>query len=86
MSFAEFQIRLFAWRRMDIRAWERTRFIAWNALIGPHSNLKMMPRSISRFLPLDFDKSAGSVSDEQKERFLEEYQIYLNNINNGSQS
>lgn len=83
MSFAEFQIRLFAWKRTEERSWEKVRFSAWCALTGFHQDPKKMPKSLTQFLPLSLDKKHGSkVSDAQKELFLLEYQKYLNNLKN----
>lgn len=78
MSFAEFQIRLFAYKRVQEREWEKVRFIGWCSTIGSHLNPKKLPKSLNQFLPLGLDKKQSfSVSDLQKERFLEATKEYL---------
>lgn len=78
MSFAEFQIRLFAWKRVEERAWEKVRIIAWYSMTGSHQDPKKMPKSITQFMKLSFDdKKSSKVTDEMKNRFLEVYKDYL---------
>lgn len=78
MSFAEFQIRLFAWKRVEERAWEKVRIIAWYSMTGSHQDPKKMPKSITQFMKLSFDdKKNSKVTDEMKNRFLEVYKDYL---------
>lgn len=79
MSFAEFQIRLFAYKRMQIEDWKKFRLVAYNALIAPYQDYKALPKTMDNFMDLSGgSKSIKAVSDEQKQRFLEEYQKYLN--------
>lgn len=52
MTFAEFQIRLFAYKRMELREWEKVRQIAWSAFIAPHQDPKKLPKTIDRFMSL----------------------------------
>jgi len=49
MTWAEFQIRVFAYRRMQEREELLTREIAWNALIGSHSDPKRLPKTKNKF-------------------------------------
>lgn len=84
MSFAEFQIRLFAYRRMQTREWEKTRLIAYSAFIGSHQDPKKLPKTIDSFMKLDSDNgSKKEVSKEMKERFLNAYKEYLNKVQHG---
>lgn len=83
MTFAEFQIRLFAYKRMQLKEWEKTRMIAWCALIGSHQDFNSLPKTIERFMPLENNSENKGVSEAQKQRFLEAYQDYLKQINNG---
>lgn len=83
MSFAEFQIRLFAWKRCQLREWERVRLLAWYTMAGSINAPKKMP-SIEKFMPLGIDnKNKGNISEAQKARFLEEYSNYLKQVSNG---
>ena len=82
MSFAEFQIRLFAYKRVQEREWEKVRFIGWCATVGSHMNPKKLPKSISQFMPLGLDKKQTfSISEMQKQRFLEATAEYLKQQN-----
>jgi hypothetical protein len=81
MSFAEFQIRLFAWSRLEERAWEKVRILAWYAMTGSHQDPKKMPKTLSQFMKLGLDdKVATKVTEEQKIRFLEATKEYLKQI------
>ncbi len=83
MTYAEFQIRLFAYRRMELREWEKVRQIAWSAFIAPHQDPKKLPKTIDKFMNLGGEKIRQGVSDEQKEHFLKAYKEYLNQKANG---
>ena len=84
MTFAEFQIRLFAYKRMELRDWEKVRQISWSAFIGSHQDPKKMPKTIDKFMKLGNGESKSGVSEDQKERFRNVYSEYLKQINNGS--
>ncbi len=83
MTFAEFQIRLFAYKRMQLREWEKVRMIAWSAFIGSHQDPKTMPRTIDKFMSLDNEKPKSNVSEEQRQRFLQATEEYLKQVKNG---
>ena len=80
MTFAEFQIRLFAYKRMQLREWEKVRQISWSAFIGSHQDPKKMPKTIDKFMKLDSGVEKTSVSDAQKERFKNAYSEYLKQV------
>jgi hypothetical protein len=81
MSFAEFQIRLFAWERLEARAWDKVRFIAWFAMKGSHLDPKSMPKTITQFMKLSIDgKAASIVSEAQKLRYLDEMSKYVQQL------
>lgn len=78
MSFAEFQIRLFAWKRTEERAWEKVRLLAWYSMTGSHLDPKKLPKSINNFMKLGIDNRQKSrVSDAQKEAFMNAMKEYL---------
>ena len=80
MTFAEFQIRLFAWKRTQEREWEKTRFVAFHAMKGSHLDAKKMPKSLNQFMPLGLDKKQFSaISEVHKQRFLEAMKEYVKN-------
>ena len=83
MTFAEFQIRLFAYKRMQLRDWEKFRQVAWSALIGSHQDPKKMPKTIDKFMRLDSGQSKSGVSEAEKERFRSVYSEYLKQVKNG---
>lgn len=82
MTWAEFQIRLFAYNRMEKKHWLKIREIAWSATIAPHLNHKKIPKSKEAFMPLESTNTSKSgVSQAQKEAFLAAYQQYQKEIN-----
>lgn len=81
MSFAEFQIRLFAWKRMEDREWEKVRIISWYSMIGSHLNPKRLPSSIQNFMSLDIDKKQNTITDAVKQRFIDEMAKYVKQKN-----
>lgn len=81
MSFAEFQIRLFAWSRMQEREWEKVRTLAWHIESASFHRRKKMP-TMQQFMPLGLDKKqTGVISEAQKQRFLEVSAEYYKQIN-----
>jgi len=82
MTWAEFQIRLFAWKRTQEREWEKVRFLAWHAMTGSHQDPKKMPKTLSQFMKLDLDKKTTPlISEAQKQRFLEVSKEYYKQVN-----
>ena len=74
MTWAEFQIRLFAYKRMDLYHWQKLRELMWINYIAPHQDPKKMAKRKETFLPLLGDKKQSlGVSQEQKENFLKAY-------------
>ena len=81
MSFAEFQIRLFAWSRMQERDWEKVRILAWYSMVGSHMDPKKMPKTLTSFMSLGIDKKESIITDAHKQRYLEAVQDYLKQTN-----
>jgi len=74
MTWAEFQIRIFAYKRIDLYHWQKIREIMWTSYIAPHQDPKKMVKRKELFLPLNGDKKKNpGVSKAQKEIFLKEY-------------
>lgn len=71
MTYAEFQIRFFAYNSVQKKEWEKVRFMAYNALVAPYQDYKKLPSSPEKFLPLNGKKHSSGVNDEVKKRFLE---------------
>ena len=81
MTYAEFQIRFFAYNSVQKKEWEKIRFMAYHALVAPYQDYKKLPKSLEKFLSLNGNKKQSSgVTDEMKQRFLDEYKNYLNQI------
>ena len=64
MSFAEFQIRLFAYQRVQEREWDKVRFVAFNAMRGSHLDPKKMPKTLQTFLKLKIDGNHNNTISE----------------------
>lgn len=84
MTFAEFQIRLFAYKRMQLEDWKKFRLVAYNALIAPYQDHKKLPKTMDKFMDLSSGQTQKQgVTEEQKERFLVAYKEYLKESTNG---
>ncbi len=57
MTWAEFLIRLYAYKRMELKQMYKIRELAWVTYIAPHQNPKKMKKSINTFWKLE-DKPA----------------------------
>ena len=78
MSFAEIQIRLFAWQRVEERHWEKVRLLAWYSMTGSHQDPNKFPKSITQFMKLSIDREHTSkISEETRKRFIEATEEYL---------
>lgn len=81
MTFAEFQIRLFAYKRMQLEDWKKFRLVAYNALVAPYQDYKKLPKTMDKFMNLSEGKAIQhSVTDVHKQMFLDEYANYLKQI------
>ncbi len=81
MTWAEFQIRRLAYKRMEINEWKKIREIAYTSLIAPYQDPKRIPRSRNKFMDLEGKNHRVKTSDSTKERFIELYKKYLNSKN-----
>jgi len=80
MTFAEFQIRLFAYKSMQLEDWKKFRLVAYNALVAPYQDYKKLPKTMDKFMDLsNSEKKQVGVSEEQKQRFLEAMKEYVKN-------
>ena len=78
MTWAEFQIRLFAFKRMELIEYSKMREMMWINYIAPHLDPKKMVKRKEQLMPLTNDKkSSGGVSEKQKEIFIKEYKKWL---------
>jgi len=82
MTWAEFQIRLFAYKRMDLYNWQMQRELMWITYIAPHQDPKKMAKRKENLLPLNGDKKQSKgVTEEHKELFLKEFQKWQQAVN-----
>jgi hypothetical protein len=66
---------------MDEYGWVKQRELMWITYIAPHQDPKKMAKRKEQFLPLNGEKqSKGGVTDEMKERFLNEFRKYQDKI------
>ena len=78
MTWAEFQIRLFAFNRIEKNNWFKLREVMWITLISSHQDPKKLPKSKDAFMNLDIkSKRTNGITDEQKEAFLQATKQYL---------
>jgi hypothetical protein len=77
MSWREFQLRSFGYKRKDRQDWLKVREVAYSSLVGSHLDPKKLPKTKEKFLPLGMEQQKR-VSDEQKENFLKAFRKYQN--------
>ena len=77
MTWKEFLLKSYAYKRMSIEKWHHTRFIAYRSTIAPHLNPKFIPKTIDLFMPLDGQQAQQSISEEAEQGFIEHYKKYL---------
>jgi len=80
MTWAEFQIRLFSYKRQDKYDWIKRRELMWITYIAPHQDPKKMVKSKEKFLPLDGKSESKGVSEKMKQIFLQEYEKFNQKI------
>jgi len=82
MTWAEFQIRLFSYKRQDLYKWQMLRELMWTSYIAPNQDPKKMIKRKEQFLPLNNDrKQVKGVSEEQKANFLKAYIKWQQEVN-----
>ena len=72
MTWAEFQIRAFAYRRMQEKKELLAREVAWSALIGSHYNPKKLPKTKEKFWSIG--KKKQSKRDESMQNAIKQAQ------------
>jgi hypothetical protein len=79
MTWAEFQIRLFAYKRMELNNAYKLRELIWTVYTAPHLDYKKLIKRKEQFMPLPSDKkNVGGVSEAMKEIFINEYKKWQN--------
>ena len=77
MSWAEFQIRLFAFNRAEEKELLKIRRLAWTSFIAPHQDPKKLRGLRENKWWVIGQKQNIRVSEEHKERFIVKYKEYL---------
>lgn len=81
MTWSDFQIRLFAYKRQDLYDWQKLRELMWTTYIAPHQDPKKMVKRKEAFLPLNGEKQIRvGVTDEMKATFMKEFKKYQDKI------
>jgi len=62
MTWAEFQLRLFSYKRVNKEKWEMLRLLMYNNTVAPHRDPKRIPKSINSFMQIG---SSKKISDAQ---------------------
>ena len=83
MTWAEFQIRAYAYLRIQEREDFRAREIAWASLISFHQDPKRMPKSKDRFWQIG-KKHKPVISETRKAAIRRAQKQYLKQKGNGS--
>lgn len=74
MTWSEFQIRLFSFKRMEVVEFQKLRELMWTVYVAPHLDPKRMDKTKTSFMPLPTDKkNTKGVTEEQKQNFIKEY-------------
>jgi len=81
MTWAEFQIRAYAYKRMEERKDLRFREVAWASLIGFHADGKKLPKNKQQFWKIG--KSEPVINERIKLAIKNARDKYLKNKDNG---
>jgi hypothetical protein len=74
MTWAEFQIRLFSYKRQDVYRWQMLRELMWTSYIAPHLDPKKMAKRKENLLSLESDKkNPKGVTQEHKDSFIKAF-------------
>jgi hypothetical protein len=77
MSYAEFQIRAFAYNRLMLRELKLYRKQLYTQIIAPHQDVKKIPKSEQQFMPLFGESQVKQkIPDEVKKRYMEKLETY----------
>ena len=82
MTWAEFRLRQFAFRRTEKQSWYKVREIAYSALVGSHLDPKKLPKTKDKFMSLD-DKKSIETTSKQLEAMRKATEVYRKQVSNG---
>lgn len=84
MTWAEFQIRLSAYIRMQEREDLRAREIAYSSLWSYHSDPKKLPKTKDSFWKIGNNKPKPKLSEAHKTAFLKAMDQYKKDVENAT--
>jgi hypothetical protein len=76
MTWAEFRIRLYAYRRQEKNKAFWYRELAWASTLAPHLDHKKLPRTKEQFMPLDGER-VNSRRDLMRAKIKQAQEQYL---------
>ena len=79
MTWAEFQIRLFSYNRVEKNKWFMIRELMYNNTRAPHLDPKRIPKTIDKFMSLK--ESKKDLLDIQKKAIQKAIEDYKNRNN-----
>jgi len=82
MTWAEFQLRLIGFSKAEERELYKIRRLAWTSLIAPYQDPKRL-RGLREDKWWRIGEKHISVSEQHKQRFIEEYKKYLDKKEHG---
>ena len=82
MTWAEFTLRLFSYKRQERNDWYKVREVCYQIYTSNWGDPKRKPVSKEKYLPLDYNKS-NKMSEAMRERILEAKAQYLKDKQNG---
>ncbi len=75
MTWAEFCIRLYAYKRLEKKEWYKVRAIAYQIYVSNWHSSKKKPLSIDKYMNLDNVKK-NSITKEHKQAFIDAVKLY----------
>lgn len=82
MTWGEFQLRTFGYRRAQENDWRKYRKVAYYSAVGSHLNHKKLPKNEVKFMPIGDELVINTVTEDHKEKFLDAWGKYLEKAKN----
>lgn len=76
MTWAEFRIRLHAYKRQDLKEWYKIRAVMYQIYVSNWMDSKRKPKSINQFMELDPNKKA-KITNKMAERIKQAQEEYF---------
>lgn len=82
MTWGEFQLRLFAYKRQQENDWRKFRKVAYYSAIGSHLDHKKFAKNEISFMQIGDEIANNGATESQKEKFLNAWAIYQGKAKN----